>query len=84
MTKQELKKELSKLGLIDSDYSLNEGLKIDAMILENLDGLWRLFYYDEKGQESSITYHKNESESYEYLLKTFKDQLKLLKKDTFR
>ena len=84
MTKEELKIELSKIGVIESDYSINEGLKPDAYIIEEYDGLWRFFYYDEKGEESQQSLFKNIEEAFKCLLNTFKDQLNLLGKDKFR
>ncbi|MBQ0738833.1 hypothetical protein [Aquimarina celericrescens] len=84
MTKEELKIELSKIGVIESDYSIDEGLKSDAYIIEEYDGLWRFFYYDEKGEESQQSLFKSKEESFKYLVSTFKDQLKLLGKDNFR
>lgn len=84
MTKEELKIELAKLGVRESNYSLNEGLKIDAMILEDLGGgLYKSFYYDEKGNDSDMNLHKSEVDAYKSLLDNFKEELRLLGKDRF-
>jgi len=65
MTKDELKLELAKLGVRESSYSLNEGLKIGATILEDLGGgLYKSFYYDEKGNDYDMNLHKSEADAY--------------------
>ncbi|UOB18369.1 hypothetical protein [Abyssalbus ytuae] len=83
MTKCELKSELSKIRVSEENYSLNEGVKTDAYIIEEFNGIWRFYYFDEKGQESDYNLFKNEEDAYSYLLEKFTKQLKLLGKRSF-
>lgn len=83
MTKCELKLELNKIGVSERNYSLNEGLKTDAYIIEEYDGIWKFYYFDERGQESDYNFFKSDEKAYTYLLVKFKEQLKLLGKESF-
>lgn len=75
MNKEELILELKLLGIKEANYSLNEGLKINAYIIESLDGVWRFFYFDEKGNETSIMLLKSKTEAYNYLLDKVKEDI---------
>ena len=83
MTKSELKSELNKINVPKEHYSLNEGIKVDAYIVEKYNDIWRYYYFDEKGQGSDLNLFKSEEDAYIYLLKEFKEQLKLLGKKSF-
>jgi len=83
MTRGELKSELNKIKVSEENYSLNEGIKTDAYIIEEYNDIWSFYYFDEKGQESDYNLFKSEEEAYNYLLEKFTEQLKLLGKRSF-
>ncbi|UGU17929.1 hypothetical protein LS482_08615 [Sinomicrobium kalidii] len=83
MTKCELKSELNKIRVSERSYSLNEGVKTDAYIIEKHNDIWKFYYFDEKGQESDYNLFKSEEDAYSFLLEKFKEQLKLLGKKSF-
>ena len=60
---------LKNLRIPESYYSLNSGLKYDAFIIEEQDGKWIYFYFDEKGNREDEHVFYNENEVCEYLLK---------------
>ncbi|MFV0237436.1 MAG: hypothetical protein ACK5HU_02730 [Flavobacteriales bacterium] len=71
MKRKELIKKLRKLNIIEDDYSLNEGLKSDAIILEENMRYWKCFYYDERGGITNEQYFIEEEKAYDYIYKTF-------------
>lgn len=75
---------IKKIGLTEDDYSINEGLKPDAYIIEENNGIWNLFYYDEKGEASDLRTFIDEKDAYESLLNQLNEDLKLLGKNKFR
>jgi len=83
MTKEELIAFLRSIGVNKNSYSLNEGLKVNALILDKLDGLWKCFYYDEKGNETPLNYFKTEDEAYSYIKKYYLSDLEILGKTSF-
>lgn len=83
MEKNELIKFLMKIGLTDSNYSLNDGKKNNATILENIDGLWKCYYADEKGEETLLGLSKTESEAYLFMKEKYLNDLKILGKSSF-
>ncbi len=59
-------------------YSLNGLLKPDSIILDNFDNkkIWRVYYFDEKGNTNNekIFYSENEAVNYLYnILKNYTD-----------
>ena len=82
MNLKELKLKLKEIGVEESEYSINQGLKENAIIVENLGGFWKIFHY-ERGHEELIGIFKSESEAYIELLNSFKNDLKLLGKKKF-
>lgn len=63
----ELKEEIDKLGIPKEWYLINEGIKSDAYILEEIRGLWKYYYFDEKGNIHDECYFKDEAEACQYL-----------------
>ncbi len=77
MNTDQLIRELNILGVNRNNYSINEGLKIDAYILSEADGLWKLSYYDEKGNQTDISWYKTSEEAHLGLLEQFKNETKI-------
>lgn len=71
MTLKELKIALEELGISESNYSINNGLKEDALTIENIGGIWKFFYF-ERGEELGMSLFKTETEAYQYLLDQYK------------
>lgn len=67
MTKSELLTKLQTYDVPLSLFSLNEGLKPDAFILLESDGIWEGFYFDEKGNEHDRILYPSEEIAYDYL-----------------
>ena len=82
MNLKELKEKLQKIGVKESQYSINEGLKETALVVENLGGVWKVFYF-ERGQEELVGIFKSEEDAFEGLLNSFKEELVLLGRETF-
>ena len=82
MNLKELKLKLKEIGVKESEYSINQGLKENAIIVEDLGGFWKVFHY-EKGHKEFVGIFKSEAEAFMGLLNSFKDDLKLLGKKTF-
>ena len=49
MRVEELKEKLNELKVPKEWYSINEGLKFDAYILNKVYYYWEYFYFDERG-----------------------------------
>lgn len=82
MTLKDLKIELEEIGVLESSYSINDGLKEDAYIIDDIGGIWKCFYY-ERGEELGVSLFKTETEAYQYILNQFKKQLSLMGRKKF-
>ena len=74
LDKEKILNELSKFNITENDFSCNEGLKPDAYIIENLDGYWKFFYNDEKGNQTDEKFFKDKKEAISFLIKTLKEE----------
>jgi len=79
MTLKELKIELNKWNIPHEEYSLLDGLKHDAIILENEYGLWHVYYYDERGNIFDKTSLKSECEACWNIFKRFREAVEIKK-----
>ncbi len=70
MTRQELEQKLEEIGISKLRYSIYEGLKEDALILDNISGTWKISYV-ERGEEHLLKLHTSESEAFDSLLELF-------------
>jgi hypothetical protein len=70
MKKDELLAGLKSLGVSEDAFSLNDGLKSDAFIVEENYGMWYVFYY-EKGERCEERLFIEESKAYQYLFERF-------------
>lgn len=73
MNYQELKFELGKIGIKEYEYSINQGLKENALIVEDMGGFWKVFHF-ERGHEEMLGLFKSQSEALEFLLESFKSE----------
>lgn len=71
MDLKQLKLELNKIGIKEYEYSINQGLKENALIVEDMGGFWKVFHF-ERGHEEMLGIFKSQSEALEFLLKSFK------------
>jgi hypothetical protein len=65
--KLEEKGLIARFEIPDRWYSINEGLKPDALILYKNYSLWEFFYLEEKGDRLDFKVFKNEEDAYEHL-----------------
>lgn len=63
MTESELKIELNKLKVPEEWYSINEGIKFDAYILNKIYYFWEYFYFDERGEKNEYKKFDNENDA---------------------
>lgn len=73
---QELKRKLNDLSIPKDWYSINDGLKPDAYILENVYGKWIFYYFDEKGNRQNEREFDSEESACSYLLDKLMTELK--------
>jgi len=73
MNEKELRQQLDALGIAENQYSINQGLKENALILEDMSGFWKLSHY-ERGHEELIQIFRSKSEAFESLLQSFKEK----------
>ena len=66
MNLEVLKNMLAKNNVSDSIYSLNEGLKPNAYILNKNYSKWEFFFLDEKGQRNNFHEFINEEDAFEF------------------
>ncbi|WP_243347645.1 hypothetical protein [Parabacteroides sp. FAFU027] len=76
MTKEELEEKLKVNNVPETWYSLNKGLKPDALILTKAHSFWEFFYLSEKGDRSSYEYFLTDEEAYEHLWKEISSNLR--------
>lgn len=66
MTVRKLRDKLYAEGVNPDAYSLCDGLKNDAIVLEHVYGRWNVFYY-EKGSRRPIKSFRSEGKACTYL-----------------
>jgi len=66
-----LRERLEMLGIKPGEYSLNEGLYPDRMILHDEYTNWKVFYFSERGTRHDERTFASESEACEYLYDIF-------------
>jgi hypothetical protein len=71
MNKVILKNKLDKLGINPMYYSLDCGLKTDALILYKNYEVWEIFYIDERGGRHEKGLFNSENEACNYFLNEF-------------
>jgi len=71
LSKYELIRELNKIGVHGSEYSLCEGPKLNAYVIDYVDEVWMFYYYDEIGSQYLLNYFIKEADAYNYLLNKF-------------
>lgn len=76
MNVQELRRKLCDLSIPAAWYSINEGLKPDAYILEKVYGKWIYYYFDEKGNRQNEREFDSENSACLYLLDKLMTELK--------
>ncbi|MDX2002366.1 MAG: hypothetical protein SFW35_08030 [Chitinophagales bacterium] len=78
MTLQEFKELLYRYNVPEHWYSLEEGLKEDALVLQNNHGIWEVFHF-ERGDKFSLLSFKNVEDAYAYIWDELKSSLDLFK-----
>lgn len=76
MNVTQLINELDRMRVPKSFYSINDGLKTDAYILNYVYGRWECFYFDEKGNRLDEKNFLNEEEAVEFFLKRIRSERK--------
>ena len=74
MTKEQLVLALNAIGIKPYRYSILGSLNPDTFVVENWHGVWKVFYYSEKGEFIDENYFLTENEAYEHLFKRFSDE----------
>ncbi|WP_211253764.1 hypothetical protein [Flavobacterium daejeonense] len=76
----DLKEKLIELQVNPSYYSLNQGLKSDAIMLNSYHNTWEVFYLDERGGKHDEFIFSNENDACLYIYDRFKN-LKSIKEN---
>lgn len=76
MNLKQLKIKLDEMNVPSNWYSLNEGLKHDALILEYQYGKWLYYYFDERGGRNDEKIFLQEDAACKNLLLDIEFQLK--------
>jgi hypothetical protein len=77
MNKNELKMELEKLKIPPEFYSILEGIKPDAIILDHYHGIWKTFYFSERGESHDERLYISEDEACQYVFERFKQMKRI-------
>lgn len=72
MNKDELKKELDKLGINSNEYSLNGDIDSDKIVLYQNYDKWEVFYFDERGGRNDEKVFCHEEDACSYIYELFK------------
>lgn len=67
MNLEALKEKLQQHDIPERWYSLDDGLKPDALIIYKNYSLWECFYLDEKGNRNLESVCRNEEDAYDWL-----------------
>ncbi len=73
MNKLELKEKLNELGIDENQYSLEGELLTDRIVLYHSYHEWRVFYFDERGNEDQKVIFNSEEDACKYIYKEFKE-----------
>ena len=77
----ELKRKLEELGVNPLYYSLDSGLKSDALILYKNYSKWEVFYLDERGSRHEKGIFYTEDEACQYFINEFAKNKKMMNQD---
>lgn len=66
-----LREKLEMLGITPNEYSLNEGLYPDRVILHDDYVKWEVFYFSERGTRHNERIFASEREACEYMYSIF-------------
>ncbi|WP_373810615.1 hypothetical protein [Porphyromonas macacae] len=73
MNREELKKELNRLKVKQSEYSLDGSMaNWDTIVLVQEYKRWRVIYVDERGHQEELKSFKKEDEACMYIYNEFK------------
>lgn len=72
----ELKNALQQLDVPPEFYSILEGQKPDAIVLEHYHGIWETYYFSERGEIFEERYHPSEDDACQYVLNRFEKMKK--------
>ncbi len=75
MNIMQLLDELLKMNVSKSYYSINESIRTDTYVLNELHGKWEYFYFDEKGNQQNYKIFDKEKDACEFFLDTIKKEL---------
>ncbi len=74
MNLSELKELIITHNIPDKWYSIDEGLKPDALILYKNYSSWEFFYLSEKGERNDYKAFERETDAYQFLWNRLKRQ----------
>jgi len=74
----ELQDRLHKNSVPHSGYSLDEGLKGDAYIIQRKFLKWQFFYLDERGERSLFKEFRNVEDAYDLLWERIEVNLRMI------
>jgi hypothetical protein len=80
MNVNELIIALNDLGIPPDYFSILEGLKPDSIVLDHYHGIWKVFYFSERGQESDEHIFSNERDACLYIYNKFKRMKETMEK----
>jgi len=80
MNTNQLISELHELGILPNYFSILEGLKPDSIILDYYHGIWKVFYFSERGQESDEHIFSSEEDACLYIYNKFKKMKETMEK----
>ncbi|HCY43456.1 MAG TPA: hypothetical protein DHV48_19330 [Prolixibacteraceae bacterium] len=80
MNKKELKHKLDELNVYCGFYSLEGELLPDRIVLHNNYDKWKVFYFDERGNQDKEKVFSSESDACNYIYEYFKKQKEIAKK----
>ena len=76
MSEQEFFQNITKYNVPAQWYSINDGLKPDAYILDKFHDLWEYYYFDEKGQRHDFRIFITDADAYGFLWSQIFDSMK--------
>ncbi|MGL4629562.1 MAG: hypothetical protein ACRCVT_00040 [Leadbetterella sp.] len=72
MDKLKLVEILSENNISEHSYSIYDGLKPDCVVVEKWGSIWKIYYVDERGEQSILDYAISEDAAFKSLLIQFK------------
>lgn len=73
ITKEELLENLNRLGVKETEYSLDGDFNSDTIVLWYNHYKWDIFYMDERGNKNLLKTAYSEAEAYYCIYKLFED-----------